>query len=383
MKTLLLTLLGVTLTSACGARSAGAAPAQADALPLQETAPLPAAQPQGSRDGGVVFDKMVHDFGDVSVADGPLSCRFTLQNKGSEDVVIFEVASSCGCTDVHWTRKPIPPGGSGIIEATYKNEDGDMPFDKTLSVYVTGAARPVILHLRGIVHAKKKSLAELYGASRLGDLGLKTLTPRSISVKQGLSATESIQVANLGSRPLSISFAGVSPGLSLAVEPNPIPAGSTATLSYSVSAQSGVYGRQEYQATPVVNGKSAGKSLRIRAVTEENFSSYTEKQRADAPLPVFRSSTVEMGKTGTSGKREVRFSCTNRGKSAFRVLGFYADSPAVTESAPFAEIPAGGTSELVFTVDCAQLPEGEFTLMLSLVTNAPLRPVVNLFVTGL
>ena len=90
----------------------------------------------------ISWDKTVHNFGDVSVADGPLSCSFTLTNNTSEPISIFEVVSSCGCTDVKWTKGSIQPGNTGVISATYKNEDGPMPFDKTLTAYISGIKKP-------------------------------------------------------------------------------------------------------------------------------------------------------------------------------------------------------------------------------------------------
>ena len=205
----------------------------------------------------ISWDKTVHDFGDVSVKDGPLSCTFTVTNNGTEPVTIFEVVSSCGCTDVKWSREKIQPGKTGTVSATYKNEDGPMPFDKTLTVYISGVKKPVILRLRGVVHEKKKSLAELYGAQKLGTFGMKTREFQAGTVRQGLSVSETAQVANLGKAPLKVSFADVSDHLSVSVSPNPIPAGKVATLSMTVQSAPGVYGRQTYRATPVLDGKKA------------------------------------------------------------------------------------------------------------------------------
>ena len=72
MKVMFLSLLAATVF-ACGQRSANNGPSQTAALPeasVQDAASV------------VEFDSLVHDFGDVSVDDGPLSCSFTLTNKG-------------------------------------------------------------------------------------------------------------------------------------------------------------------------------------------------------------------------------------------------------------------------------------------------------------
>ena len=104
--------------------------------------------------GRAEFDKTVHDFGTFTVKDGPQQCVFTVTNRGKEPLTILSAVSSCGCTDVRWTRSDIAPGESGTVLASYSNEDGPYPFDKTVTVYLSGIKKPVILHLRGVVTKK-------------------------------------------------------------------------------------------------------------------------------------------------------------------------------------------------------------------------------------
>lgn len=99
----------------------------------------------------VTFDKTVHDFGEVSWKDGALKCNFTLTNNSQDTLDIYAAISSCGCTDVEWTRTPIAPGGKGTVSATYANEDGAYPFDKTVTVYTSAQKKPFVLHLKGVV----------------------------------------------------------------------------------------------------------------------------------------------------------------------------------------------------------------------------------------
>ncbi len=97
------------------------------------------------------FDKTVHDFGQVSTKDGPLTATFTLTNTGDEPLTIFAVVSTCNCTRVEWTREEIAPGGQGTVTASYTNDEGPYPFDKTLTVYTSAQKKPVILHMKGVV----------------------------------------------------------------------------------------------------------------------------------------------------------------------------------------------------------------------------------------
>ena len=330
----------------------------------------------------VSWDKTIHDFGDVSVTDGPLSCTFTLTNDGEEPLAIFEVVSSCGCTDVKWTREPILPGKKGTIQATYKNEDGPMPFDKTLTVYVAGIKKPVILRLRGVVHEKKRSLAERYGAERLGALGLKSRQLKSGTLRQGQQSSEAVTVANLGSRPLKVGFANVSEGLRMRVEPNPIPAGATATLHYTVSAREGVWGKNTYTATPTLNGKPAAAPLEVVAWTQADFSSLTDAQRRTGPIPMFQNSTVNFGNVSKGQRVQIEFKLENKGKSPLVFYKADSESAALRCVGPLPQLPPGGKATLMFSLDTSSLQAGENVIMLSLTTNSPLRPLVNLFVAG-
>ena len=97
------------------------------------------------------FDKTVHDFGEISLKDGPLSCTVTVTNTGEEPLTIFAVVSTCGCTGATWTRESIAPGDSGEVSVTYTNDEGPYPFDKALTVYTSAQKKPVILHLKGVV----------------------------------------------------------------------------------------------------------------------------------------------------------------------------------------------------------------------------------------
>ena len=186
--------------------------------------------------GGVVrLDKTVHDFGDILLTDGPVSATFTATNVGSKPMVIYNVVSSCGCTDVEWTKQPIKPGEKGTIKATYKNDEGAYPFDKNLTVYFSEPKQPVILRLRGESHAKKLSLTELYSV-RFGDLGFKSVDIKGGNMSQGQQRSGEMLVANLGRKPLDVSFSDVTDGLALKLSQNPLPAGATAKLTYTVTA---------------------------------------------------------------------------------------------------------------------------------------------------
>ena len=375
MKTVFWTIALAASLLSCGSRTANSAPIVE--LVGTETVGMPNAPDEGD----AVFDKLVHDFGDVSMEDGPLTCTFTVTNNGTEPLVLFEVVSSCGCTDVTWTREPLQPGKSGTISATFKNEDGPFPFDKTLTVYISGQRKPVILRLRGTVHEKKKSLSELYGAQKLGDFGLKARDYKAGVLKQGLTVSETATVANLGKKPLKVEFTEVSEHLKLNVSPNPIPAGSPATMVFTIEAAPGLYGKHTYTAVPVLNGRKASAPLSVWSTTRENFDKWTDEERNNGAIPVFENSTANFGIVKAGDPVEITFNCSNRGKSTFHIYQADPEDPAL-KVLVMTDCEPGGKGLVRVSLNTSAVEKGETVIMLTLTTNSPLRPVVNLFVAG-
>ena len=111
----------------------------------------PAQQPVQQVDTTVVFNKLVHDFGDITKNDGDQSYTFEFTNKGSHPVIIQKVTTSCGCTTPSWTKEPVAPGKKGYVTATYK-PSAVTTINKSITVQVEGGTPAIIiLQIRGNV----------------------------------------------------------------------------------------------------------------------------------------------------------------------------------------------------------------------------------------
>lgn len=330
-------------------------------------------------DGVVRIDRTIWDFGDVTVGQGPLSCTFKVTNISDSPAVIYNVVSSCGCTDVKWTREPLRPGASGTIDATYSNDEGPYPFDKNLTVYISGVKKPVILRLRGTAHSRKMPLSELYPVRR-GFLGLKSDDIKLGNLSQGSQRSDAVKVANLGQSPLNVQFSDVTEGMKISVSPNPVPAGQTATMSFIVTADRSKWGKNYYYATPVLNGRKYS-PVGIWAFTKEDFSGWTDEQVADGPKPMLETSSFDFGKKHRGDKFTATFKVRNLGGSSLKIYKADPELPAVTPEA-FQDTPSGKEGILRFKVDSSTLPAGEVSILVILTTNSPLRPIVNIHITG-
>jgi hypothetical protein len=329
---------------------------------------------------GLEIDKMVHNFGDILLDSGPVSCQFKIRNTGDKPAVIYNVASSCGCTDVQWTKEPLMPGKTGTISVTYSNDEGAYPFDKNLTVYLSDIKKPVILKVRGVSIAKKQPLSTL-SPIHIGQFALREDDIKCGNLEQGGQKSNAVTVANISDSPIMVSFENVSSNLSIKVSPNPIPAQSTAEMSFSVKADRNLWGKNHYWATPVINGRKQSQRIGIWAFTKENFSNLSEEQKAKGPRPMFKESTYSFGKVKKGETVHAEFTLKNEGQQDFCVYKVNADACCWSHS----DIPVAAPGKSVtfrVHVDTKDMPKGEALTIVTLTTNSPLRPIVNLFIAG-
>lgn len=343
-----------------------------------------AAQAQEKITDGLEIDKFVHNFGDILLDSGPVSCTFTLKNTGNKPVVIYNVTTTCGCTGVDWTKEPIRPGKTGTVSVTYSNDEGPYPFDKSLTMYISELKKPVILKLRGVSLDRIRPLEELYPVT-YGYLGFKENISRCGNLDQNGQKSEAIMIANLSNSPMNVSFSDVSDNLKLTVSPNPIPARSTGELTYTITADRSLWGKNYYWAIPVVNGKTytnseGDKKIGFWAFTREDFSSVTADQKRNGPRPTFKESTYSFGKVKQGQKVSASYTFKNDGKAPFKVYKVDADAEISCTGVP--EAAAGESVTFKIELDTAGMPKGESLTIVTLTTNSPLRPIVNLFIAG-
>ena len=334
---------------------------------------------------GLEIDKRVHDFGDILLEQGAVSCTFTVVNKGSKPAVIYNVVSSCGCTDVKWTREPIKPGGKGTISVTYSNDEGAYPFDKNLTVYISDIQKPIILKVRGISHDKKKTLDELY-PTKFGPLGLKETYIKCGNLEQQGMKSDAVKVANLSNKPIKVEFADVTSDLSISISPNPIPARSVAEMEFTVHASREKWGKNDYWATPVINGArytatDGNTKIGVWAFTRENFSHLTQEEKDNGPIPTFDESTYSFGKIKHGTTVHATFKVWNEGQEPLNIYKVDINACKWSHSA-FPVVAPGKEGEFRVHLDTTQMPKGEALAIITLVTNSPLRPIVNLFIAG-
>ncbi len=80
----------------------------------------------------VLLSTKEHNFGSIPYGK-PVYTTFTIKNTSTQDIVVNNIATSCGCTTPEWTQGPIKPGEERQVKVGFNGyTEGD--FSKTVTI---------------------------------------------------------------------------------------------------------------------------------------------------------------------------------------------------------------------------------------------------------
>jgi len=97
----------------------------------------------GNEKAEITFKEYQYDFGKVAEGE-KIGHIFTFKNKGTGNLIIASVTSSCGCTVPKYDSKPVPPEGNGSLEVVFDTSGKKGMQSKTITVR-SNASTPVVL----------------------------------------------------------------------------------------------------------------------------------------------------------------------------------------------------------------------------------------------
>jgi hypothetical protein len=124
---LLLTCAAVAWAGAAGAaESTATAPKKAVAKPAAE-AKAPVKGPR------IAVEPAEHDFG-KALQNKTLTKEFSVKNYGTEDLVISNVATTCGCTVAQLSTKTLKPGASTPLVVNLETRANSGALERTITI---------------------------------------------------------------------------------------------------------------------------------------------------------------------------------------------------------------------------------------------------------
>ncbi len=330
----------------------------------------------------IVFEKSIHNYGSFKEADGIQTTTFKFTNKGTTPLVLSNVRASCGCTTPKWTREPVAPGNAGEVQVSYNPKNRPGSFNKSVSVNSNAENSTVVLRIKGTVAPREKTLAEKY-PRKIGALRVKTNYLSFARLNQNSVETKEMELVNDTDNPVVVGFRTVPKHLKVTVEPETIPAKGKGKLIVTYDAKAAnTFGFASHRIYLSLDGsKDYKSSIGISATIEEDFSSLTPEQLANAPVVFFDMKSHDFGEMKQGDKKVFTFQLTNNGKTDL-VIRRVRSSCGCTAVAPASKVIASGETAPVKVTFDSRGKRGRQSKSITVITNDPKTPTTTLRITS-
>lgn len=330
----------------------------------------------------ISFEKVVHDFGKIKEEAGKVTYKFPFINTGQNDLLIDTVRATCGCTAPNWTRKPIPPGGTGFVAATFNPAGRPSAFSKYL--YVTSNSKPAStkLTIKGEVLAKPKTIEDDYRYS-MGALRLKANHLAFGNVTNTAKKDYQLEVVNNSDKEISLALERIPGHMEIEFKPSILKAHEKGLIvaKYDASMKKD-WGMLIDRINVSINDVSdRNYRLVVSANIVEDFSSLSAAEKANAPIVNVDNPEVNFGKIQQNEKFEHAFVLTNTGKSQLYIRKIKA-SCGCTAVQPEKKEIAPGESVKITTVFNSAGKRGNQNKNVTIITNDPKHSNLILRIKG-
>lgn len=333
-------------------------------------------------DPNMSFDKLVHDFGKIKEEEGRVTYKFKFVNTGGSPLLIDTVRATCGCTAPSWTRKPIAPGGTGFVAATYNPAGRPNAFSKYLYVSSNSLTASTKLTIKGEVTAKPRTIEDDY-RYQMGALRLKANHLAFGNVANTKQKDYQLDVVNNSDETITLGFERIPGHMEITFEPAVLkPHEKGLVLAKYDASQKKDWGMLIDRVNVSVNGVSDRNfRLVISANIIEDFATMSEAELAIAPAVKVDNAEVNFGKIKQNEKYEHSFVLTNTGKSKLFIRKIKASCGCTAVQPEKKEIDPGESVKIKTIFNTAG-KRGNQNKNVTVITNDPKRSNLILRIKG-
>lgn len=331
----------------------------------------------------VKFLSDTHDFGAFDENDGVVSCEFRYVNTGDEPLVIVAARATCGCTTPAYTKTPVEPGDTGVVEVKYNPSGRPGRFGKKVYVDFNTEIPRHTLMVKGVVIGSSNTLRGRYPIDA-GPLKLRNSTLLMGEVTKGKSKSAFFEVYNATPDTLTPEWSNLPEGLKVTTSTPAIAPGEQATYTfYLVPEADDMYGI--YTDTLTLHPSPADEPIKVDmvAIIDEDFSRMTPGQRANAPHIEIVERMVDFDIIDPDGGPVTgTFTIRNTGKDPLLLRRVYTTDRGVTVTASTDKVKKGKSATITVTADPQAIPSEILNARISVITNDPDNPTTVIRAVG-
>ncbi|MBR5102664.1 MAG: DUF1573 domain-containing protein [Muribaculaceae bacterium] len=350
---------------------------------------LVACCPLLAADNGVVtWVSDVHDFGTFKEEIGKVTHEFLLVNTGDSPLTIVQVRPTCGCTTGEFSHMPVQPGDTTTISVTFDPENRPGQFTKDIWVVTNGTPNRSRITIKGNVIGSAKTVSDKFPVS-VGPIKMSTAVVPLGEINQNNAKLGYINVYNTAPDTMLITFSDYEKPLRPEAVPDTVPPGQRSTITVFYDAHfAPLIGLNT--STAMVTAKPLHPSsqstmgmgqIEVMAQVREDFSRLSEEKLKHAPVVTIVDEKVDF-KTFSEPKT-VKIEVKNKGKDPLIIRRVQTYDKGITASCDITKVKKGKTANVSITVDPALLGEKLLNNTITIITNDPENPVLDVRLVGI
>lgn len=350
------------------------------------------AQPLDSKPPSALhFDSYTIDYGSIREDGGSVVRSIKGENRGSSDITVSEIISTCGCTTVEFSPCTLSPGQSISFAVRFDPMNRPGRFDRSLFIRVSDCSDELCLHLTGFVLERERSIEELYPFDMGCGLRLRSNFHAFGYLEAGSEISESIAYVNTSSDDITLSVdrKGLSPQLRIAL-PESIAAGESGDIvvGYTTTEEEAIYGTIVDNITLHINGTEAHYQLTTQVIAVDNFALIDD---ISAPKAVISKNIIKFGEVNCANAIcEADISVQNAGPAPLIIRRIETTNEALKCSIEGASgegisVAHGESVKLRIRLDATHYADNDdiITERIRIITNDPMRPMQSIKVTAI
>ncbi|MGL4518817.1 MAG: DUF1573 domain-containing protein [Phocaeicola sp.] len=323
----------------------------------------------------VAFDKRVVDLGGV-LWKTPATITYQVKNTGNKPLVLSNVTTSCGCTEVSWTQTSIAPGASGTITTIFDAQSLGR-FQKSVGVYCNADPQPIYLMLKGEVTTDISKVTSML-PYQIGDVRLDKNNLEFDDVNRGEKPTLEIMVANLSEESYLPILMHLPPYLSAQAFPEELGPNSLGKIVVTLDSEQlpklGLTRASVYLSRFLGDTVGEENEIPLSAVLLPDFSHITAVERVNPPVLTLSAKELTYPALASSKKKNQTIKVTNTGKSELRIKDLQVFNSALGVVLSKRVLQPGESAKLKITLYGSQLDKIKNAPRVLMITNDPKQP---------
>ncbi|MGL5937536.1 MAG: DUF1573 domain-containing protein [Phocaeicola sp.] len=318
------------------------------------------------------FDKTTIDLGGV-LWKNPATINYQVKNTGNKPLVLSNVTTSCGCTEVVWTQNSIEPGESGVIVTTFDAQSLGR-FQKSVGVYCNADVKPIYLMLKGEVTTDITKVTSLL-PYQIGHVRLNKNHLEFDEVSRGEQQTIEIMVANVSEEPYLPILMHLPPYLTAEAFPEELAPNSmgkiVVTLHSDKLPKLGLTRSSVYLSRFLGDIVGEENELPLSAILLPDLSHLSEAEQQFPPVLTLSANELHFSDMTGNKKKHQTIKITNTGNSDLKIKDLQVFNSALGVRLNKRILQPGTSAKMKITLYGSQLKKIKNAPRVLMITNDP------------